>query len=312
MVAEHFDGFLRGGNDVLVTAWTSLGEQPKVQRVHYYEENLLQGQTLENFLASTAHVCDFYSGSDRLWLELDIREIDTDAGERAALLSAFTNLAATAGAVFPQVLPYAAAASGLAGVLGKLFSALERDEAAIRYATALYGPDRPNDPPLQTGRYVVFANPVDGAERYKLQRNLELVRTAPADAPADVAYAVFSVDAVKTVAPSYLVSQRVATLLTQLDLGNPNTPQVLVEFLNDTLDQYSNFKDLERFRQLSSKDRAAWTQAEKDWVDGLYARNDLLPFLPARDPAQPAPSYMCAVRMGLVAVVASLGNAGVR
>jgi DTW domain-containing protein YfiP len=27
---------------------------------------------------------------------------------------------------------------------------------------------------------------------------------------------------------------------------------------------------------------AAWTQAEKVWVDGLYARNDLLPFLPAR------------------------------
>jgi hypothetical protein len=270
MVAEDLEGYLRGGNDVLVTTPTSLGDQPKVQRVHNYEEDLPQGQTLKHFLASTAHVCDFYSGSDRLWLELAIREIDTDAGERAALLSAFTNLAATAGAVFPQALPYAAAASGLAGVLGKLFSALERDEAAIHYATALYGSDRPNDPPLQTGRYVVFANPVDGA--------------------ADVSYAVFSVDAVKTVTPSYLVAQRGATLLTQLDRGNPNTPQVSVEFLNDTLNQYSNLKDLGRFRQLSFRDPAMWTQAEKDWVDGLYTRNDLVPFLPARGAPQPAPA----------------------
>jgi len=38
MVAEDLEGFLRGGNDVLIITWTSLGEQPKVQRVHYYED----------------------------------------------------------------------------------------------------------------------------------------------------------------------------------------------------------------------------------------------------------------------------------
>jgi hypothetical protein len=108
--------------------------------------------------------------------------------------------------------------------------------------------------------------------------------------PTDVSYAVvFSVDAVRTVTPSYLLSERVATLLTQLDRGNPNTPHVSVEFLKGTLDQYSDFKDLGRFRQLSSKDPAVWTQAEKDWVDGLYTRN-VLPFLSGRDTSRPAPS----------------------
>jgi hypothetical protein len=102
-------------------------------------------------------------------------------------------------------------------------------------------------------------------------------------------HVVFSVDAVRTVTPSYLLSQRIATLLTQLDRGNSNTPQVSVEFLNDTLNQYSNFKDLGRFRQLSSRDPAAWTQAETDWVTPLR-RNDLLPFLPARGAPQLAPS----------------------
>ena len=103
-----------------------------------------------------------------------------------------------------------------------------------------------------------------------------------------MSYAVFSVDAVKIVAPTYLVSQRVATLLTHLARGNPKTPQASVEFLNDTLNQYSNFRDLGRFRQLSFEDPTAWTQVEKDWVDALYSRNDLLLILPARGMTQPA------------------------
>jgi hypothetical protein len=100
---------------------------------------------------------------------------------------------------------------------------------------------------------------------------------------ANVSYAIFSVDAVKTFASSCLASQRVATLLAQLDRVKRNTSQVSVEFLTDTLNQCSSFKYLGRLRQLLFKDPpTAWTQAEKDWVDGPYARNDLLPFLPAR------------------------------
>jgi hypothetical protein len=282
MVAEDLEGFLRGDNDILVTTRASLGEQPVVRRVHYYEQGLPAGTPLKNFLASTAHLCDDYSGVDRLWLEMDIVEMDTDAGERAALLSAFKALAASAGAVYPQVLPYTAVASGLVGTLSKLLSVLERDDPAIRVPMTLYGPDRPNDPPLQTGRYVVFANPVDGNMWYKLQSNMELVRTAPKDMPADVSYAVFSVDAVRTVAPEYLTSQRVATLLTQLDRGNPNTALASIDFLSDTLEQYSNFKDLKRFQQLARKDPAMLTQEEKDLMDRLYEREELLPFLPER------------------------------
>ena len=88
MVAQDMDGFLRGDNDVLVLSAASLGEKPAVQRVHYYEEELPAGTVLKDFIAETMYVCDDYSGTDRLWMELNIVEVDTDTGERKALLSA--------------------------------------------------------------------------------------------------------------------------------------------------------------------------------------------------------------------------------
>jgi hypothetical protein len=276
MVAEDLEGLFRGDNDILILTSASLGERPLVQRVHYYEEEVPPKTVLKNFIAETMFIWDDYSGMDRLWLEVDIMEIDTDTGERNALVNALTSLAATAGAAFPAVVPYTMAASGIAAAIERLISALEKNVPVVKCPMAFYPPPR-SGAPLQTGSYVVFANPVDGS-KYRLHSNQEL-ESKSGSAP-DKSYVVFTIETVKADSPQWLISQRVATLLTQLDKGNPNTPAASIDFLNDTLKQYCNFLDLKRYLELKRKDPNVLRQAEKDLLDRIARREDLLPFLP--------------------------------
>jgi hypothetical protein len=74
MVADDLDGWPRGDNDLLLITSSSLGEAPKVQRVHYYSEEIKAKTVLKNFYGETMFVCDDYSGTDRLWLEIKVSE----------------------------------------------------------------------------------------------------------------------------------------------------------------------------------------------------------------------------------------------
>jgi hypothetical protein len=278
MVADDLDGWPRGDNDLLLTTSSSLGEAPKVQRVHYYADEIKARTVLKNFYAETMFLCDDYSGTDRLWLELKVVEVDTDTGERKTLTNAFSKLAAGLGAVFPVVMPYAALASGVAGAVKTLIDALEKNVSAIECAIALYPPDRPDaGMPLQTGTYAVFSQEVDGTE-YQFEPGLTLRRVDGKD--VSVAYAIFTIEAVKSVSPKWIISQKVATLLTQIAQGNDNSAAGAIDFLMDTLQQYSNFKDLKRYADLKAKDPTKLTDDEKQLMEQIAKREELKPFLP--------------------------------
>jgi len=251
VVAEDLDGFLRGNNDILVLTKTSLGEQPFVERIHFYQDEVPKGQPIRNMLADNMYVADDYSGSDRFWLELNVLEIDTDTGERKAAMNAFRSLAATAGAVFPAIVPYAFSASAVAGVINKLVSVLEKDTHVVKVPFSLYpGNPRPGKAPFQVGTYVAFAHPQDPS-RFTLQANGLL--TIGDDQPSDVSYAVFDVSAVKQVDLAFVLNQKVATLMTQIQKGNANNAKGTLDFLSSTLAQYSNFQKLNRYLDLSKK-----------------------------------------------------------
>lgn len=278
MVADDLDGWPRGDNDLLLTTSASLGEAPKVQRVHYYAEEIKPKVVLKSFYAETMFVCEDYSATDRLWLEIKVIEIDTDTGERKALTNTFSKLAATAGAVFPVAMPYAALASGVVPAVEKLVAALEKNVSAIECPIALYPPDRPDaGMPLQTGSYVVFSQEVGGTE-YQFEPGLTLKRVDGKE--IDVAYAIFTVEAVKSVSPKWVISQKVATLLTQIEQGNDNSAAGSIDFLTDTLQQYSNFKYLRRYAELKSNDPAKLTDEEKQLMEQIAKRDELKTFLP--------------------------------
>ncbi len=278
MVADDLDGWPRGDNDLLLITIAALGESPKVQRVHYYADEIKPKTVLKNFYGETMFVCSDYSGNDRLWLEMRIIEVDTDTGERKALTNTFSKLAITAGAVFPVAMPYAAVASGITTATEKLISALEKNVSAIECPIALYPANRLDaGMPLQTGTYAVFGQEIDGNE-YLFEPNFTLSRADNKE--VKVAYTIFTIEAVKSVSHNYDISQKIATLLTQLERGNDNSASATLDFLNDTLQQYANFQDLKRYAELKSKDPAKLSDEEKQLMEQIAKRADLKPFLP--------------------------------
>jgi hypothetical protein len=275
VVAEDLDGFLRGKNDVLVLTKSAIGEKPLVQRIHFYEEEVPKGRPIRNMFADSVFVTDDYSGSDRLWLELNVLEVDTDTGERNAAVNAFRSLSSTAGAVFPAIVPYTFAAGAAVTLIEKLVSVLEKDENVVKVRFALHpGEPRIGKAPLQGGTYVVFAVPQDSS-KFKLQPNGLLT---PSNKPSEVSYVVFDIAPQKTISGSFVMNQKVATLLTQLQSGNSNSAKSTIEFLNETLTEYSNFKKLQRYLELKSKQDL--TPQEKELMVEIGKIKDLKPFLP--------------------------------
>jgi hypothetical protein len=275
VVAEDLDGWFRGGNDILILTKSAMGEQPLVERIHFYEGNIEKGFPIQNIFADSVFITEDYNGVDKLWLEVNVVEVDTSGDERKTIVKACQSLAATAGAVFPAMLPYAFGASAAAGLIDKLLDLLEENTYVVRVPFALYpGDSRPGKAPLQTGTYVTFAGPQDPTG-FTLQANGLLSTDGN---PSPVSYAVFDVAPVKRVSPKFVISQKVATLLTQIHNDNPATVMGTIEFLSDTLTSYSNFKKLTRYLEL--KEKIDPTAEEMGLMTEIEKTGDLKPFLP--------------------------------
>src|SRR5262249_7275394 len=132
----------------------------------------------------------------------------------------------------------------------KLISALERDEKVVKVPLALHADGAgPGRAPLQTGSFIAFSQPVDPG-RFTLDQSGIVMEK---NKPANVSYCVFSIETIAEAAPEFVISQKIATLLTQIDRGNANAAANTVTFLADTLAQYSNFNKLTRYQGLVKK-----------------------------------------------------------
>jgi hypothetical protein len=74
----------------------------------------------------------------------------------------------------------------------------------------------------------------------------------------------------------------VATLLTGLQSSIPSgAGKTALDYLNDTMTAYSNFRDLERYRHLLAKAPDQRTPAESDLMQRLEANEVLEPYITA-------------------------------
>lgn len=275
VVAHDLDGILRGKNDILILTKSSLGQQPLVDRIHFFEKEVEKGEPIQNLFANSVYVCDDYNGDDRLWLELNVLEIDSDTGERKAAANSFHSLASTAGAVFPVALPYAMAASTGVKLVEKLVSAFEKDTEVVRIPISFYpGEPRRGYAPFQEGTYVAFAGPQQ-PDPFVLSEDGKL--TSDRDI-SEISYTVFDIYEDIRVSPEFIRNQQIATLLTQLSGGNKNTTKSSLDFLTETLTGYSNYRKLERYIELSGKSER--TDQENELMEEISKIDGLAAFLP--------------------------------
>lgn len=266
-IAEDLDGFLRGGNDILIASKSAIGSNPPVERIHFYGKDIPAGEMISNLFANNVLIVDEYTAKERLWLEINIIEVDTDDGERMATITALQSLVKRTGAAFPVLAPYAYPFSRVISAINKIFSKLERNQEVIRVPFSLFpsGQITRGRAPLQVGVYVVFPEPQYG-NAFKMDDSGVLWTTE--DRQADVTYASFAVVPGRSVSTEYLRNQKLATLLTQIRADNDNSDRSTFDFLQDTLQDYQNFRMLERYKALQNKLNRS--EAETTRMEEIY------------------------------------------
>ena len=287
--------------DILILTSSALGSKPLVDRVHYYKTDISLDQPLlaHDLLSDAIWVCDDYQDPDPFYVELKEVTIDRSDEQRHAALQGFETFASSAGSIFPVALPYIALGQGVLEGLNKLFDAAMRHETyRISEPLRLFPPRTPRSKTIRTGQYVILSEAIDGTQ-YELGENSVLTSVDGHDPKGQdgkpLSYAVLRIDLVKQIQIDFVISQRVATLLTQLkndQEGQPaGTMQTSFGFLNDTLKAYTNFTDLQRYQELVKKG-ASRTAGENEQMQMIEQREELKPFLPKPAPeitaAQPA------------------------
>lgn len=274
--------------DVLVLTSSALGSKPLVERIHYYKSEIDLDRPLlaHDLLADAVWVCDDYHDPDPFYVELQVVVVDRSDDTRHAALKGFETLAGTAGSIFPVALPYIALGDGVLEGLEKVIGASARREVhVISEPLKLFPPRTPRHKAMRPGQYVILGEEVDGAQYY-LGANGELANRAGEEPVggdgAPLSYAVLRIDTVQAVQTNFVVSQRVATLLTQMKNDREAQPAGVLQtsfgFLTDTLKAYTNFTDLQRYDQLRQKE--SHTPGEDDQMAQLAKRPELAPFLP--------------------------------
>lgn len=276
VVAEDYEAFFRGNNDVLIATRAGIGSQPLVTRLHAFEPEIPVGQPIRNIYADTIFATDDYDASSRVWVELNVIESDRHSKqERDAIITRFQGLAQLAGAVFPAFIPYAFGVAAASDVFGKLLDALERDTPVIAMPVSLYGGETGRGRiRLRPGIYAAFNQPIDPSDYTITTRG----QVRPKDGAPSVSYLLFDVRRVAEQHRSIMDSQRAATLLTQLDEGNPNSAKAGLDFLVSTVKGYSNFKKLERYVELSAKDELS--APEIGLLKQIASNTELSKFVP--------------------------------
>ncbi len=285
---DKIEGDLEGKPDILIASVTALGPEPQVQRVHYYDHmpKLSAGAPLSDILSDTIYVCNDYNGTDRLWLELQVYQVPPDPANRNALVQSFQDLSQQFDSIFPVAIPYTLVASDVVTAINQLIQQLNGNRSLLDTHFGFMAKTGRGQPLLRAGFYILFAQPTDGAQ-YALQENAALLRKD--GAPVDITYAVLTLDFDAQQDPNWddkVNEQRVATLLTGLRLGgNPDKAQATIHFLSDTLTKYSDWKALERYRQLSTIPDNKRTSAQNALLATIEQNADLKPYLQILDKA---------------------------
>ena len=177
-VGAHLESRLRGHNDLLLLSRVAEGHVGPVTRLHAFAPETPAGTPLQNLLADTLHAMQAGSGG-RLWIELHLREIDRHfpglRGEsHRAARETLEKLAASAGALFPTLLPYLATTRGALDLARHLLDLLARDTTVLKFPIALHPVpegERPGEhrPPLRIGTYTV-RGPHDSVVTFDVRR----------------------------------------------------------------------------------------------------------------------------------------------
>ena len=259
-------------NDLLITTRFQTGTSPIIQRVHKYAPNRKIGFA-EDFFKTI--VCSFQDyTSHHLTLHTQIYDVDNYKDFKNNLED-FTNLVGETG-VFTAITPYIGPLSKIANSFVNLLEKLDTHDAIIDERLKLeIIEENMGSKILQTGHWVCFSE--EQEEGNMLTPNLRVVFK---DDETECSYVVYTVRKMFDEEPEWEISQKLATLLTELQ-GKGESGKPAVSFLRDTMNGYNKFRKLERIKELEKKkDSGDFTNEEGERLEKLKKSSDLKPYRP--------------------------------
>ncbi|WP_336336488.1 hypothetical protein [Haloarcula brevis] len=266
MAKEKLD--LLSDNDLMVATKTQFGNEPPVQRLHYFAHNVEPGWEGEFFHRTMLSVRDL---TDSL-LSLRVQVYDID-GIDPKYIKTVGELAPKAAVMFPIISPYAALA-GLAGPpLAALVNNIDNHEPIVDERVNLEMAESGTARNLlQPGYFVCF----DGQSPANPHLRSDLRVTDGNGDVVDRNYAVLEVSRNHQQRREFEINYKIAKLLGELG-GKGQTTRDPIHYLGPTLEGYDAFRKLQRVQELEAKDDL--TDAEANLLTELKEIESIKPFL---------------------------------
>ncbi len=251
-------------NDLLVRSFVRYGNEPKTETIHFFGTDIAAGAFQADLEYEHIFAKPVYSKEARVWLALEILEIDRGLNQEGDLGGALSAMRGKFGAIFPALNPFAPIAGVAVGMVSKLAGlqkAAAQNEPIFNNQLDLYAKGTSaGDAPLRCGAYVLFNEEVQGVQ-YQLGSGFKLKRRAIKDKDTPILhdYAVVKVSPgiVESGqdANSLLKNQQIATVISQIDDGESDVERRTqhFSFLEDMVSSANQFKDLEDYRKLLNK-----------------------------------------------------------
>ncbi len=154
-----------GGNDLLVRSWTTYGDNPPVEIVHFFKKNVGENFVGENLAVEHMFAAQSY-GDETVSINLEILDVDGNVSIEQELKT----VASFLGAVFPAILPFTSIATSLYTNLNSLFK--NPNDLAFLGVLNLYSGNshRLDAPtiPFRCGAYLILEDEIEGS-MYKLR-----------------------------------------------------------------------------------------------------------------------------------------------
>lgn len=258
-VRDSHDGFLAGDNDVIVATKHRAGAGPIVDKVHFYKQEVPERTWIGSFFHPLIYASDDFRPADVQELTLEVRVFDEDSlsAEQGAAVEGVIAAGTLAIAVaYPVFAPFAGLTAGLGRSLVGLVERLDDHDRIVegRIRLAVNKPQGQGWDLLQPGFLVCFAEEVD-ASRLFLGQDRKVYGGAPGGAILyeHQSYAVVRVtrDALNT--PDWVIDQRAATLLSEIEHGKRDQRGEALGFVRRTFEAYTTLKKLQRLQELEHK-----------------------------------------------------------
>lgn len=282
-------------NDLLVRSFIRYGNEPKVETIHFFATNIAAATFQSDLEYEHVFARQVFSKEARVWLALEILEIDQGLDQDGGLSHALSAMRGKFGAIFPALTPFASIAGVAIGMIGKLEAlqkAAAKNEPIFNNQLDFYArAASAGDAPLRCGAYILFNEAVQGVQ-YRLGSGFQLKRKALKDKDIPILHDY----AVVKIAPgivesgqdtdNLLKNQQIATVVSELDgrkdssdTNDAERRALHFSFLANLVDNANQFKDLEDYRRLQIKRKvkgALSTDEENRQIDIVNRLGNLI------------------------------------